>query len=372
MNNPRTLVKPTVAALTRSFIRTGLTERTNYLRLDKNENFELMPCSAFEELRKSLSQEMLSAYPDLSTVYRKVAKLADVCEERVYLSAGSDLAIKSLYDTFLEPGDEVVVHAPFYFMYEIYARQAGAEIIQIPVTDSWVPDYRSMLARTGPRTKLMIIEDPSGFVGARLDEPSMKHLATALANRGVLLLIDEAYLYVGSNESRNLPLLDLGNVVLSRTLSKAHGLAGARVGFILAAANLIAEVAKTRPLYELSALSAWAAEWCLDHPEILAAHRARSAATKATIIKYLVAHDIEHRDTDANFFLMRLGTHASALADAFKRCGILVRRPFDERLISGWTRVTVPPANKCNQFLAALDVVVAELNNNNHVTERSD
>lgn len=113
---------------------------------------------------------------------------------------------------------------------------------------AWKPDLPLMKAQLRDNTRMVILETPSGYLGTQADLQSITELAAELDKRDILLVIDEAYLYVANNKSEHLSLLkQFNNVVLLRTLSKAFGLAGARVGMVLAAPELIQQLYKVRP-----------------------------------------------------------------------------------------------------------------------------
>lgn len=350
-------VKPAVLKLEREMIRDELAERPNYLRLDKNENLHAFDDEPFEAFRQTIKQELVWGYPNLRPIYEKVAQVNGVGSDQVLLANGSDVAIKALFDACIAPGDQVILHAPSYFMFDIYAGLAGAEVASVPVDADWRPDVDKMLAAGGPKAKLMVIEDPSGFVGTSISVPEMRELARHLHERGILLLIDEAYLYVSGDRSEHLPLLEeFDNVIISRTMSKAHGMAGARVGFLISNPGLMAQISKCRPLYEISALSAHVAEWVLDHPEIVEDFRQTVASSKAKIFAKLDELDMRWRDTRGNFVLVHCdGQTPDELVAKIAAAGILVRRPFADSQIGDWVRVSVAGPWATRKFLEAFE-----------------
>ncbi|RYH71071.1 MAG: aminotransferase class I/II-fold pyridoxal phosphate-dependent enzyme [Alcaligenaceae bacterium] len=355
-------VKSAVLNLQREVIRDELAERTAYLRLDKNENLHAFDDEPFEAFKRSINQELIWGYPNLRPIYGKIAQQNGVGADQLLVANGSDVAIKAVFDACIEPGDQVILHSPSYFMYDIYAQLADAELTSAPVDKDWLPDLDKMLEIAGPKAKMMVIEDPSGFVGTSITGEQMRDLARRLHERGILLLIDEAYLYVSSDRSEHLALIgDFDNVMIARTMSKAHGMAGARVGFLLANAELMAQVYKCRPLYEISALSAFAAEWVLDHPEIVADFREVVASSKAKIFGALDAQGVQYRDTRGNFVLVHCAkTSAEELVANLAATGILVRRPFSNSLIADWVRVSVAGPWATRKFLEAFEKAVAE------------
>lgn len=349
-------VKLAVLNLDREVIRDELAERTDYLRLDKNENLHAFDDEPFDTFKQSITQELVWGYPNLRPIYDKVAQQNGVGVDQVLMANGSDVAIKALFDTCIAPGDQIIMHAPGYFMFAVYAQLAGAEITSVPMKD-WLPDVEQMLAAVGPGTKLVVMEDPSGFVGTSITVSQMRELARHLHQCGVLLLIDEAYLYVSGDRSEHLPLLaEFDNVIISRTMSKAHGMAGARVGFLLSNPALMTQIVKCRPLYEISAISAHVAEWVLDHPEIVEDFRATISSSKARIFAALDDLDVSYRDTRGNFVLVHCDKLTpDEMVTELAAAGILVRRPFSDSQITDWVRVSVAGPWATRKFLEAFE-----------------
>jgi histidinol-phosphate aminotransferase len=340
-------VKPAVLDLQREVIRDELAARATFLRLDKNENLHAFDDEPFEAFKQSIRQELVWGYPNLKPLYEKIAGHNGVGVDQVLVANGSDMAIKALFDACVAPGDRIVLHAPSYFMFDIYARLAGADVASVPVDADWVPDLDKMIAAVDPKTRMIVIEDPSGFIGTAITPAQMRDLARQLHERGVLLLIDEAYLYVLADQSAHLPLLrEFDNVLISRTMSKAHGLAGA----------LMAEIYKCRPLYEVSAFSACVAEWALDHPEFVEEFRQTVVESKAKIFAKLDTLGVRHRDTRGNFVLVHCeALTADDMVAQLADRGILVRRPFTDSKITDWVRISVAGPWATRKFLEAFE-----------------
>jgi histidinol-phosphate aminotransferase len=363
MFNINNIVKKEVLSNPREILRDNFDERSNYLALDKNENFYPMTIEMFNELKNNITLDMLYSYPRLNTLYGKISKIMNVCEKQVYIGLGSDLAIKSLFDSCISVGDHIILHDPSYFMYEKYAEYAGAIVSKVPINNAWEPDIESILNAINDKTKLVIIEHPSGMVGTKLKNSAIEYLVSKLNERGILLLLDEAYLYVQNNKSNNVELLKYyKNIVLAYTLSKAHGLAGARVGFLISSVELIDYIARVRPLFEISALSAFVAEWQLDHPENLDNYQKSMVNCKEYLFLELTKLGFNYKDTHANFILINSDKiNDNLLVNRLKLSNILVRRPFEQDILSGWIRVTVTGMKESKSFISVLKIIIKEL-----------
>jgi histidinol-phosphate aminotransferase len=354
------IVKSGVFKTERRNTRAKLATRKDYLRLDLNENLVDLSEKDFADMISRIKPEAASAYPDLAEVYKKMAEHLGVGEDQVVLTNGSDMAIKTIFDACVEKSDHIVLHDPYFLMYQRYAEFFEATFDAVPVSANWTPDVAEMLAKVNSRTKLVVVERPTGNLGQSVTEADIEWLATELERRNVLLVIDEAYMYVSPGQSNSLSLVSKhSNVVIIRTVSKAHGLAGARLGMLVTNPRLAREFYKVRSLYEISGLTAAVVTWHLDHPQVLSAYQEIVNKSKAYLISELRRLSLAYRDTDANFLMIELapGGDISDITDQLKASGILIGKPFTIPALSGWARVTVGTVPQCQQFVRAIETI---------------
>lgn len=352
----KNLVKKGVWETERRQLREKLAQRINYIRLDLNENLLEKDNEYFNDFISNLRPETLSSYPDLSLVYQNMSAFSGVGEDGIILTNGSDLGIKCLYDACISKGDHILIHDPCYLMYERYAQFFEAEIEKIPVNSEWKPDLALMKNRLRDNTRMVVLETPSGYLGTKADVNSITQLAAELDKRDILLVIDEAYLYVDSGVSEHIILLQkFNNVVLLRTLSKAFGLAGARVGMVLAAPELIQQLYKVRPLYEISALAAEAALWRLRHENLLHKYQLSIRKNKNYLLESLRDINIPCRDTLGNFIIIEFkDIDGKTLFDLLKLEGILIGKPYELAALKDWWRITVGTQSHCEILIEKL------------------
>lgn len=350
------IFKPEILALQR--VKDTFDDRFEYLRLDKNERLQPFPEPAFGDFIKSLSFDDLAGYPELGPLYRKLASWLGVTDEHLLLAAGSDLAIKSVYEAAVGKGDRVILHAPSYAMYRVYAKMFGAEAVLMPVRDDWRPDIEGMLAKVDDRTKLVALENPNGFVGSEPTPDELDHAAKTLAERNVLLVVDEAYFYVERPNCETHRLLEkYDNVIVSQTFSKAHGLAGLRLGYLITAPRVMEIISRVRPMHEVTSLTMRAAEWLLDHPEFLAEFQREIRRSKDLLRREMESLGVGYRETKANFVLLKFPV-PDMEPRLKKEHRILIRRPFEEPALKGWSRVCVGSTSETECLVEAVRAVL--------------
>jgi len=275
--------------------------------------------------------DALNRYPEPQPelLRERLATLYATTPQRIWIGRGSDEAIDLLLRAFCVAGrDNVVALAPTFGMYRIGATVQGAQFrsLALDAESDFALDTDALLALVDADTKLVFACSPNNPTGV-LYHAQLDALATALAGRA-LLVVDEAYIEFADVPSA-IALLDRhANLAVLRTLSKAHGLAGARVGALVAREDVVDLVARIAPPYPLPAPSARAALAALDAGAV-ARTRERVATLvreRARLREALSALDCVDRVwlSSGNFLLVRFDDAKVAFARLLDR-GILVR-----------------------------------------------
>src|SRR5579864_8071391 len=195
------------------------------LRLDFNEN--TVGCSPrVLEVLRNLGPERLAKYPEREPLERTVAEFLGIASPQVLLTNGVDEAIHLLCETYLEPGDEVIVAVPTFSMYEIYAAATGARVTAIQCKDDFAFPTAEVLARVTDRIRLIAVANPNNPTGAVVSREDLLKIAAAAPDAAVL--VDEAY-FDFYGESVLDAVSTTPNLFVARTFSKAYGLAGLRI-----------------------------------------------------------------------------------------------------------------------------------------------
>lgn len=352
-------VKPSVAALQRE--QHDFDTRFEHLRLDKNERLLPFTEEQMTDLRNRIRSSDISGYAELGSVRKRIAAYLGVAQDAVLLASGSDLAIKAIYEACIRANDHIVLHLPSYAMYRVYASMFEARVTGIAVKPDWTIDLDAMLGAVESDTKMVVVENPSGFVGTQPQFEEIKFAARTLAKRDILLVVDEAYVYIEQDRSAVSSLIvDFPNVVVSQTFSKGHGLAGTRFGYLIANPALMRYVSRVRPMHEITSLTATCVEWILDHPETLIEYRNSLTNSKAWLLEALSTLGVEAKDSHANFvFLNASQIKTTDLASALAARRILVRPPFADSPVKGWARVTVGTNDDSRRLMQAISEIQA-------------
>jgi histidinol-phosphate aminotransferase len=274
----------------------------------------------------------LNRYPEPQPpeLVQGLAHLYGVRAEQLLVGRGSDEAIDLLMRVFCRAGLDNIIHCPPTFgMYGVAARIQGAEVRAVPLRADagFALDESAVLAAVDDSTRLVFVCSPNNPTANAVEPARLLRLAHALTPRA-LLVVDEAYIDFAGVESLCPRLDDTPNLAVLRTLSKAHGLAGARVGALLAAPEVIALARKVIPPYAITELTVEAVIPLL-RPEAIAAMRVNIAeilAERRRLAEGLARCALIARvwPSDSNFLLVDCTDADEVLARA-RRAHLIIR-----------------------------------------------
>src|SRR5580693_9013878 len=330
------------------------------LRLDFNENtVGCSPC-VLDRLR-SLGPDDLARYPERQPIEATVAKFLGVSDSELLLTNGVDEAIHLLCQTYLGPGDEALIVVPTYSMYRIYMMSAGADVSSIPAAEHF--QFPAAAVRNGinPRTRLVAIANPNNPTGSLA--PADDLLAIAQAAPHAAILIDEAYFeFCGQTV---LPRRgESPNLFITRTFSKAYGLAGLRTGALIGPPDQMPALRRAASPYNVNAVALACLPEALADQTYIQNYVAEIRDSRARLENALASHEIKFWPSQANFVLVRIGSSvadAAAFTDRMRARGILVRDRSSDPGCAGCVRITLGPREHTDLLLIALQEAIDAL-----------
>ncbi len=324
------------------------------VKLASNENPLGPSPKALEAIRNSLNKVYL--YPDGSGYYlrEKLSGFHGLDMKHVILGAGSTDLIELAGKTFLSAGDEGITSASAFYIYRLAIEEMGAGLIQTPLKDM-VFDLSAIARSITQRTKVIYLGNPNNPTGTMFTAAELDYFLDAIPSR-VLVVLDEAYAdYVRRPDySHSLDYVRAGrNVLVLRTFSKVHGLAGMRIGYGLAHPELIEALNRIRSPFNANLLAQAAAIAALDDHE----HVARSVETNRQEMKFvteeLVLLGVRYTPSAGNFVLMDTGRDCEHDFMRLLHEGVIVR-PMRLYGFPSSLRVTIGTHPENELFLEAL------------------
>ncbi len=309
-------------------------------------------------------------YPDHSVteLTTRLAELHGVETAQVLVTSGSSALLDIMARTLLGPGLNAITSALSFIVYPIVTRATGAQFIEVPtVNDGY--DLDGILAAVDVNTRLVYISNPNNPTGTILDANALDRFLDRLPSH-VITVLDEAYCdyanyFAAESDFAYSHALEYvrqeRRVVVLRTFSKAHGLAGLRIGYGMGPAELMGYFARMKPAFMVSCLAEAGALAALGDAD----HIQRAVETNAAEAKSLTAAiadmGIRVTPTWANFLFCRLEEDAGSLCRALQDDGVIVRHMSGSWGAPDAFRVTVGTPEQNRQFLGALKRAVSRI-----------
>jgi histidinol-phosphate aminotransferase len=327
------------------------------MRLDFNENTVGCSPRVLERLR-SLGPEELATYPERAPVERAVAHFLGRSPEQVLLTNGVDEAIHLLCQTYIDPGDEMLIPVPTYAMYEIYAGAAGATVVSVPAEPGFGFPAAALLRSITPRTRLIAVATPNNPTGAVAEEATLLQLAQAAP--GAALLADEAYFeFYGKTLMPRIG--ELPNLFVTRTFSKAYGLAGLRAGVLAGSVEQMPLVRRAGSPYSVNAAALVCLREAIADIEYVANYASQVRCGRERLQAELQTLGVRFWPSEANFVLFYLGEHRAAFIEAMRWRGVLVRDRHKDPGCAGCVRLTLGTDAQNSAALLALRSALDEI-----------
>ena len=346
------------------------------LRMDFNENTSGCSPRVLQKLRE-IDSELLAKYPERESVEAVVAQHLGLDAAQVVLTNGVDEGIHLLCQTYIDPGDEALIAVPTFSMYEVYASAAAAKVITVQCEGGASPsagppsgaanagvlrDFAypldRVLAAITPRTRFIAVATPNNPTGTVVSEDAIVALCEAAPQAAVL--VDEAYFdFYGKTV---LPLIGkYSNIFVSRTFSKAHGLAGLRAGVLAGTSEQMRMVRRVSSPYNVNAVALALLPEALADRDYMNGYVEQVKRTRERLQDEFTALGIKCWPSEANFLLAYFGEMRKDFVAAMKRRGILVRDRNSDPGCAGCVRITCGRDYQMDAVIEALRNSIEEI-----------
>ena len=338
----------------------ALERRSQLIKLDSNENPFGPSARAIDAMRSALAAA--GSYPDddCSPLRMKLAAHHGLPPEQVLVTAGSTALLSLLCQTLLAPGLNAVTSERSFIVYSMAAQAAGARLIEAPMRSDRF-DLEAILAAIDSNTRIVFLANPNNPTGTMVEAAVVERFVAQVPAH-VVVALDEAYYEFaqhfaalrGVTYSNSLDYVRQGaSVVVLRTFSKAHGLAGLRVGYGLGPAELLGYCARMRNTFSVSSVAQAAALAALDDRNHLQRVVENNAIQSRDLGQGLAALGYRVLPTSANFLFCDLGEEAAAVANRLQEEGVAVR-PLGPWGAPNCIRVTIGTPEQNQIFLKAM------------------
>ena len=314
-------------------------------RMMSNEN----PNAPSEKVMEAITKfaGISNRYPDQGLMVR--SRIAEINglegPENVMLGNGSSEVFDNIFRSFLGAGEEVIQHTPCFGIYKLRCNILGGELVSVPMVykdQRMLFDPGSILESISEKTKIIVIANPNNPTGNFMDP---EHFVT-IAETGVPFIVDEAYIeYTGLGKSQVGLINQYKNVLVTRTLSKAYGLAGLRFGYVLGDKDVISQISAALLPWNVGTITMWAGLAALEDEAGLR-ERVEFNNREVAYIEGALADipGLVFFHSHANYILFDAGgtgKSGQAALDYALEKGIIFRDETPKHGSDGWFRVTI-------------------------------
>jgi histidinol-phosphate aminotransferase len=328
------------------------------VRLDSNENPYGPSDAALAAMTRA--QAVASRYPDGAEreMGEALARAHGVTPDRIVLGCGSSDILRMADSAFLDAGKTVVAAEPTFEAVLAYARVTRAEAVKVPLTADFRHDLVGMAAACDARTGLVYVCNPNNPTGTTVAAEALEAFLGKVPPATVVL-VDEAYHHFVEDPAYRTAtsLVDrFPNLVVARTFSKIHGMAGMRLGYAVSSAANAKALGARASWSNANAAVLAAARTSLEDEAHLARQRELLNGTRRWLCRELERDGRRYIPSEANFMMIEVGGDVQGVIDALRARKVLVGRRFPS--LSSWLRVTIGTPAETSAFLAALRAVV--------------
>jgi histidinol-phosphate aminotransferase len=324
----------------------------NIVKLASNEN----PLGMSPKAKIAVEQAIngIERYPDQFDLIKAVAERCKLAQNQVVLGNGSNDVLDLIARVFLAPGRSAIFAQHAFAVYPLATLSTGAELISTPAKD-YGHDLNAMRAAVRPDTRIIWIANPNNPTGNFLPYPEVRAFLETVP-KDVVVVLDEAYNeYISPAERADTAcwIKDFPNLVVTRTFSKIFGLAGLRIGYALASAEIADLMNRVRQPFNVNNLAIAAAIAALDDHVFVAESYELNRRGMEQILAGLKRLGLEHIPSHGNFVTFKAGDGAAVNQKLLKQ-GVIVR-PIGGYGLPEWLRVTIGKEPENARFLEALE-----------------
>ncbi|MEW6086856.1 MAG: histidinol-phosphate transaminase [bacterium] len=326
------------------------------IKMASNENALGAPGFVIKQLKACMEEIYL--YPEGSgkELCGRLGRLWGLSPDNFILGNGCDEIISMVCETFLRPGEEVIIGKPTFSYYEIASLIADAKCVFVPLKDSKY-DLPGILKKITPKTKLVFICNPNNPTGTIVRREEVSKFLRLLPGH-VITVFDEAYAeYVDDinfpNSVEYIRSKIKKHIIILRTFSKVYSLAGLRIGYGIANSEIIKHLNLVRKPFNVNRLAQCAALLSLEHKEWLDKSREMVFNGRKYLYMSLDKIGLRYIPTQANFLLIELNADGEAVSDKLLAYGIIVR-PANSFGLPNFIRVTIGTEKHNKLFIKIL------------------
>ena len=324
----------------------------NGILLDRNERVDYFNNKTFKLIKKNISQFSLNATPDINLLYKELAKKHKTKTSNIYIGQGITEIISHILFSIVKSKEEVIILNQTYPMYDVLCKLHNIKYKEWKFTENFDLKFEDLKKLITKKTRVLFLVNPNLPIEFEFNEKLKKEINDICKKNNIIVAYDEAYHYFGAkSEDKNINKNK--NTIVLRTFSKAWGLPGIRLGYMIANKELCNYVSKCRSLVETNAFSFQIALWALRNKYILSEHLKHVKMGSKYIRKKLKEmKEIYYGGNVTNAIIIKLKNKevTEHLRSYLRDKKIYIRTKF-KGLINNYRRISLGSPKKLSKFI---------------------
>lgn len=326
-------------------------ERGNVLRLDMNENPQGLPREIFDAVAEKITPEYIATYPEKDGLVKILAEHNGTACENISVTAGSDEAMRLIFQCFGEPGKKLLTVTPTFEMYDVYAKMFGLRHETVEYREDFTVDAGQVLRALDRETGLVILLNPNSPIGSTYSEEEARAIIEKAASVGAIVVVDEAYHYF--YQPTFMPLSkEYNNLLVLRTFSKLFSMAGLRIGYVSGEKRLIEYIEKAESTFNVNNVAILFARELIQNEELIASLVQTEREGRLWLTEQLHAAGYRTLSLEGNYVLFYPRRDSKDVVAELKERKVWVR-DYGRGVLKGWIRVSTGARECMERFWEA-------------------
>lgn len=326
-------------------------ERGKILRLDMNENPGGLPKEVFDRVIEKLTPEYLATYPEKDKLMEAIAHHNRIDYKNVSVTAGSDEAMRLIFQCFGEGGKNLVTVTPTFEMYDVYAKMFGMNHVMVEYREDLTVNVEDILSAMDEQTGIVILLNPNSPIGAVYQKEEVCAVIEKAQRLGAVVVIDEAYHYFYAPTF--LPLIkQYDNLLVLRTFSKLFSMAGLRIGYVAGNEGLIEYIEKAESTFNVNNVAILFALEVIQDEQLIEELIQLEKEGREWLTSRLKQAGYTYCSQEGNYVLVYPKKPSGEVVSALKEHGIWIR-DYSRGILRGWIRISTGAEEYMKKFWEA-------------------
>ena len=323
-------------------------KRGSVLRLDMNENPIGLPEDFVEEVKKKITPSFLATYPEKDELIKLIAKHNRIGENQITVTAGSDEAMRIIFQCFGEKNKRSLTVSPTFEMYDVYSKMFGMVHDMVNYEEDFSVSVDEIIKKITTDTRIVILLNPNSPIGTVYSDNELESIIRVAKKNKAIVVIDEAYHYFYKHTFMD-KIKEHKNLIILRTFSKLFSIAGLRVGYAVSNPDIIQYMENAEATFNVNNVGILFASEVLKRPDIMQELQKKEAEGRKWLTEKLKENKYRYCSKNGNYVLFFPKKNSTQIVKELKEKNIWIR-DYSKGILKGWIRVSTGDVESMQKF----------------------